>query len=52
MSNHHSLPGYQQDLNMTSSNKKKYQILWFPLEEPLSEEARRRRKVVTSDKFC
>ncbi|KAI0747975.1 peptidase family C78-domain-containing protein [Daedaleopsis nitida] len=31
------------------SKKKKFQILWFPLEEPLSEQEKRRRSEVTSE---
>ncbi|KAF8894407.1 peptidase family C78-domain-containing protein [Infundibulicybe gibba] len=32
--------------------KKKYQILYFPLTPPLTQEVRIRRKVVESEKFC
>lgn len=36
----------------TLAKKNKYQILWFPLDAPLSEHAKRRRYVVTSEKVC
>jgi len=32
--------------------KAKYQILWFPLSEPLTDHDRLARQVVTSDKIC
>lgn len=30
----------------------KYQILWFPMDEPLNEQAKRKRHLVTSRKIC
>ncbi|KIK63690.1 hypothetical protein GYMLUDRAFT_40754 [Collybiopsis luxurians FD-317 M1] len=37
--------------NRSFKRKNKYQILYFPLEEPLSENEKRRRKILTSERI-